>query len=144
MKTSLPVGDSPQLVAGSFNILIDSSVWIDYFRGGKNSEALDALIDDNLICTNPLILAELIPALKVRSETRLIALLEEVLRISLHIDWENVIHYQTTCLSHGINKVGIADLIILDNVIQNDLVLFSLDRHFQLMKNHIDFNLFIP
>lgn len=78
----------------------------------------------------------------MRRETRLIGLLEEVSRIPLHIDWEKIIDYRTTCLSHGINKVGIADLIILDNVIQNDLVLFSLDRHFQLMNTHIDFNLF--
>ena len=46
------------------SILVDSSVWIDYFRDGKNSERLDHFIDENLIVTNDLILTELIPFLK--------------------------------------------------------------------------------
>ena len=30
-------------------VLVDSSVWIDYFRGGTKSDDLDILIDENLI-----------------------------------------------------------------------------------------------
>jgi hypothetical protein len=37
-------------------ILVDSSVWIDYFRNGFNSGKLDMYIDQNLICINDLIL----------------------------------------------------------------------------------------
>ena len=43
------------------NILIDSSVWIDYFRGGKTKNKVDLLLDNNIACTSGLILAELIP-----------------------------------------------------------------------------------
>ena len=125
------------------NILIDSSVWIDYFRGGDNSEILDSLIDENILCTNYLILSELVPALKRRKQFVLIGLLRKITLIPLNIDWENIIRYQTICLSNGINKIGIPDLIILDNVIQNDLVLYSLDKHFNLIQNHIDFKSFI-
>jgi predicted nucleic acid-binding protein len=45
------------------NILVDSSIWIDYFKSGKNSEMLDNYIEKNLICTNDLVLTELIPFL---------------------------------------------------------------------------------
>ncbi|NOX90781.1 MAG: PIN domain-containing protein [Calditrichaeota bacterium] len=41
-------------------VLVDSSVWIDYFRAGIKSEKLDELIDENLICTKDIILAELV------------------------------------------------------------------------------------
>ncbi len=40
-------------------VLVDTSVWIDYFRTGNQSAELDDLIDENVIVTNDLILAEL-------------------------------------------------------------------------------------
>jgi len=126
------------------NILIDSSVWIDYFRGGDNSEVLDSFIDENILCTNYLILSELLPALSQKKYSELTGLLRGITRITLSIDWENIIHYQTICLSNGINKIGIPDLIILDNVIQNDLVLYSFDKHFELMHEYIEFKSFLP
>lgn len=44
------------------SILVDSSVWVDYFRGtGLSSDHLDLLIEENLVVTNDLILAELLP-----------------------------------------------------------------------------------
>lgn len=29
-------------------VLVDTSIWIDYFKGGNHSEKLDFLIDENL------------------------------------------------------------------------------------------------
>jgi len=123
------------------SIIVDSSVWIDYFRSGKHSNQLDYYIEQNIISTNDLILAELIPILKIKREFPIISLLRNITLIPLEINWENIIKHQTTCLKHGINKVGIPDLIILDNVIQNNLTLFSLDKHFKLINNYIDFEL---
>jgi hypothetical protein len=42
------------------SVLIDSSVWIEYFRNGNNYEKVDFLIDENLVVINDLILAEFI------------------------------------------------------------------------------------
>ena len=126
------------------NILIGSSVWIDYFRGGDDSEIINSFIDENILCTNYLILSELIPSLKQNGHAKLVKLLHEITKIPLTIDWEKIIQYQTICLLNGMNKVGIPDLIILDNVIQNNLVLFSFDKHFDLISNHIDFKSFLP
>ncbi len=50
------------------SILIDSSVWIEYFRNGNNYEKVDFLIDENLVVTNDLILAELIPFLMIKNK----------------------------------------------------------------------------
>ena len=123
------------------NILVDSSIWVAYFRSGSNSKQLELYIDQNLICTNDLILAELVPFLKIKKQFRVMKLLFEITKIPLDINWQNVIDYQTKCLQNGINKVGIPDLIILDNAIQNDLALFTLDKHFTLINTYVDFEM---
>jgi predicted nucleic acid-binding protein len=123
------------------NVLVDSSVWIDYFRGGKKSKDLTLLIDENLICTNDLVLSELVPPLTIRKEKVLVSLLYDLTKIDLDINWTNVIKFQITCLSNGINKVGVPDLCIVANVINNGLILFTLDKHFKLMSEMIEFDM---
>ena len=116
------------------DVLVDTSVWIDYFRGGGNSDELDYLIDENLLVTNDLILAELIPFMKVKNHRKLINLLESIRKFRLNIIWEQIIGYQYQCLRKGINGIGIPDLIIAQNAIQNNCKIFSLDSHFGKMK----------
>lgn len=124
------------------NILIDSSVWIDYFRNGDNSSYLDFLIDENQIVLNDLILAELIPFLKVKRETRLINLLNAVKKVEINIDWPGIIDLQTKCLKNGINDVGIPDLILVQNAIRMKLKVYTLDKHFKLISEHSSLKLY--
>jgi predicted nucleic acid-binding protein len=100
------------------SVLVDTSVWVEYFRSGNNSEKLDFLIDENLIVTNDLILAELIPFLKVRKQRKLTNLLLNINRLNLSISWGQIIEYQYKCLKNGLNGVGIPDLIIAQNAIR--------------------------
>jgi predicted nucleic acid-binding protein len=124
------------------SILVDSSIWVDYFRGAEQAEVLDLLIEENLVVINDLILAELIPPLSLRMEKRLIALLRDLKRQPLSIDWDEIIHMQTLCLSNGINGVGIPDLMISQNAIQGGLRLLSKDKHFALISKHIPLELY--
>jgi hypothetical protein len=117
------------------SVLVDTSVWVKYFRSGNNSEKLDFLIDENLIVTNDLILAELIPFLKVRKQKKLTNLLLNINRLSLSINWGQIIEYQYKCLKNGLNGVGIPDLIIAQNAKQNNCEIYSPDNHFNLMKD---------
>ncbi len=117
------------------SVLVDTSVWVEYFRSGNNSEILDFLIDENLIITNDLILAELIPFLRVRNQRKLTNLLLNINRLNLSINWGQIIEYQYKCLKNGLNGVGIPDLIIVQNAKQNDCEIYSLDNHFSLMKD---------
>ncbi len=114
-------------------ILVDTSVWISFFKGDENVRPLMAMIESNLISTNELIMAELIPSLKQRKENPLINLLRHVEMQNLDINWDEVISMQTENLCNGINRVGLPDLIIAQNAIQNESLLFSLDKHFFLM-----------
>ena len=78
-------------------------------------------------------LAELIPFVMHRGEMELEYLLKSVPMLKMDIDWHELILMQYENLEHGINKVGISDLIIAQNAMQNYIVLFSLDKHFLLM-----------
>ncbi len=119
------------------NVLVDTSVWIAYFRGTGNVSAVDALIDQNRLMTNDLLLAEMIPFLRMRRQSHLIRLMQTIQRCPLVIEWDAIVEMQVLCLRNGINKVGIPDLIIAQNAIQNDLPLFTLDRHFNLMSKYL-------
>ncbi len=114
-------------------VLVDTSIWVDYFRGGNHSSDLDTLIDENLVVTNDIILAELIPYLKVKNQITVIKLLREVSRIPVQINWEELIEYQVRCLKAGANGVGIPDLIIAQNAKANNCRIYSIDKHFRLL-----------
>ncbi len=116
-------------------VLIDSSVWIEYFRdsNSKVSSEVDKLIDIGNIFTNELILTEIIPYLKVKKQTQLIHILESLECFNMSIDWKQIIEFQVINLKNGINKIGIPDLLILQNSIQNQCSLFTLDKHIKSM-----------
>lgn len=123
-------------------VLVDSSVWIEYFRGSEKEQRLDFLIEDDLVVVNSLILAELLPALHVRKQYRLEALMREITCIPFEIDWDDIVMIQIECIRNGINKVGIPDLLIAQQAIRNHVDLYSLDKHFSLIAKHMPLSLF--
>jgi len=126
------------------SILVDSSVWVDYFRGtGLSSDHLDLLIEENLVVTNDLILAELLPPLLIRREKQLVQLLKELERQPMAVNWDEIIQLQTVCLDNGVNGIGIPDLMIAQNAMQRGLRLFSNDKHVALISRYIALELFL-
>ena len=123
-------------------VLVDTSVWIDYFADERGYPVIDRLVGENQICTNDLILAELIPFIQLRKRYELVEALRALPKYEIRIDWEEIVHFQVAILSHGINGVGIPDLIILENVMAHDLILFAGDRHFRSMQQIFSFRLF--
>ena len=124
------------------SVLVDSSVWIEYFRNAEQSDVLEMLIEENLVVTNELILAELIPALQIRKLSELITLLREIKRQPMNIDWNDIIRMQTLCLNNGNNGVGIPDLIIAQNSIQGGLRLLSNDTHFFIISKFLSLDIY--
>jgi predicted nucleic acid-binding protein len=125
-------------------VFVDSSVWIEFFKGNQKALPLNNLIDINNLCINDLILAELVPSIVQKKENYLKDLLCTITNIPLEIKWNQIIHLQTLNLQNGINRVGIPDLIIVQNVIANDLEFYSFDKHFSLMSKLHNFRLFNP
>jgi predicted nucleic acid-binding protein len=124
----------------AYSILIDSSVWIEYFRTGR-PDKLDRIIEEGLVCINELILSELVPPLILKKETDIIEGLKATEMVPMNIDWDIIRDYQVMNLRNGINRVGIPDLIILQQVIDQKITLYSFDKHFKLMQNHLNFDL---
>ena len=112
------------------DILVDTSVWVDYFRGGRKSTDLDTLIDENIVVTNDIILAELLPYLKVKKQVDVVNLLQEINRVSMQINWGELIAFQVSCLRAGVNGVGLPDLMIAQNAKANRCKVYTLDKHF--------------
>lgn len=124
------------------SVLVDTSVWVEYFRSAHYSEQLEFLIDENLLVTNELILSELIPFLKIKNQKKLVSLLNSIKKNHMQIDWQQLIEYQYKCLKMGINGIGIPDLIIAQNAKQNESRVYSLDNHFVLMQRIVKLELF--
>jgi predicted nucleic acid-binding protein len=123
-------------------ILLDTSIWIDYFKGGQCSDKVDRLIEMNVVAVCDVVLVELIPFLRHKSEDRLVKLLHKVPLLSYDLNWQTLTNNQLVCLTNGINKVGITDLMIAETVKQNNSMLCSLDRHFYLMSGLLGFDIY--
>jgi len=100
------------------------------------------LIDEDLIATNDLILAELTPFLKMKGQNNLLQLLHNINKLKIKIHWDQLIDFQYLCLQNGLNGVGIPYLIIVQNTIQNDSKIYSLDKHFSNMSAFLDLKIF--
>ncbi|AEF81555.1 PIN domain-containing protein [Leadbettera azotonutricia] len=123
-------------------ILVDSSAWIEYFKTYEDYAFIDDLIDNNSICTNDLILTELLPSMIHRKENHLIALLNSVVKYEVEINWKELQNIQVMNYKHGYNDIGITDLIIAQNCLQNNLSLVARDKHFNEMAEYLPLKMY--
>ena len=118
-------------------VIVDTSVWIAFFRGlpedKATSDALDYLLSGDEAIVNEVVLTELVPFLNVRGEAARAASLFALQSPGLDTDWHELRVLQETCLHSGINKVGIPDLMIAQQAMRLDMPLFSIDKHFPLI-----------
>ena len=122
--------------------LVDSSAWIEYFRGNQKYIFLNDLINSNVICTNDIILTELLPSIIHKKEQTLAELLKSVKNYKLNIDWQEIRDMQLLNLKKGNNNIGISDLIIVQNCIQNELRLITNDKHFDVMSKYFNLEMY--
>lgn len=115
-------------------ILVDSSIWIAFFKGKEEGLLLSGLLEENRVCVNSLILSELIPSLNHRKEYPLADRMKALPYLELQLDWDHIMAMQTKNLANGLNRIGIPDLIIAQNSLQNKTPIYSLDNHFSLMR----------
>ena len=118
-------------------VIVDTSVWIAFFRGTlenkATSDALDYLLSGDEVLVNDIILTELVPFLNLRGESERAASLFALRSPDLDTDWNELRKLQETCIRSGINKVGIPDLMVAQQAMRLDVPLFSIDKHFPLI-----------
>jgi len=124
------------------DVLVDSSVWINYFKYRDAFPFMDDLIDDGRICTNDVILTELLPSIAYKKEFALANLLKSLCKYDMNINWQELQLYQLLSIKNGNNKVPLADVLIAQNCIQNDLILLTQDKHLLLMTNYLPLQIY--
>jgi len=117
--------------------LVDSSAWIEYFRGNPKYSFINELINTNAVCINDIILTELLPSIIHKKEHRLAELLTCVKKYDLTVDWQEIRNIQLLNLGQGNNNVGISDIVIAQNCMQNELKIIANDKHFEVMAGYI-------
>jgi predicted nucleic acid-binding protein len=124
------------------NILIDSSAWIEYFRGNEKYRYIKNLIYSNITCTNDLILTELLPSIIHKKEKHLEELLNSLTKYEMKVSWYELQKIQVMNYKHGYNNIGITDLMIAQNCLQNSLKIIAQDKHFAEMAEYIPIKIY--
>lgn len=130
-------------------VLVDSSVWIDYFNGKATAEcdALDTLLSRELVLIGDLILTEVVQGFRTEAgyrHTR--ALLSPLTLCQLggrQVALAAADHYRLLRRKGG-TVCKTIDVIIASHCIQHDLELLHADRDFDAMKDHLDLKIYRP
>jgi len=125
----------------SDKVLVDTSVWIEFFRRRHPYyEVLSDLIDeDRVVCTG-VILAELLQGAKSIKE---IDTLKEFLFVFDFLPESEKIWERAGVASFRLQRagksIGLSDCYIAAITKANNVKLFTLDRHFDVIKKEITF-----
>ena len=114
-------------------VLVDTSVWIAFFREGSSPPArkLDMLLEEGEACICGLIEAELLPGLQRKDRARLRTLMAGLPCLETATDiWTAVADIQERSLAQGLGPFSIPDLIVAAVALRHKVPLFSLDKHF--------------
>lgn len=115
-------------------VLVDTSVWIDFFRDCDSAAAaeLDRLLDEGRAATCGLVEAELLPGLKSRDRERIRAWMSALPRLAIPNEvWPEVGAIQEKALARGAGPFSVPDLVIAATALLHDAAVFTLDRHFK-------------
>jgi predicted nucleic acid-binding protein len=123
-------------------ILVDSSVWIDYFRGTvtPQTERLDALLGSELMCVGDLVLAEVLQGFNTDREfnqaRKLLTSLEVIDLGGQELAVQAARNFRTLRLM-GVTVRKTIDTLIATACIEKDLPLLYSDRDFDPFVEHL-------
>ncbi len=123
-------------------VLIDTSIWVNYFRNNDYADILTQLFDDDRVVINDVILAELLPAMNLYAKKILIEKMRSLECLPVFVNWEGIIGLQTQCLKHGLNGVGLPDLMIIQTALEYKVPIYAVDKHFRKIHSFLKFDVF--
>jgi hypothetical protein len=122
-------------------ILVDSSVWISYYRpeGRRRlKEVVKEAISHNLVATNGIIIVEVLNGISREQDYR---------RVKSHLEGFHYLplteedFYEASLLGSSLRRNGVSipptDIIIAFSAIKGNAMLYHLDNHFELIARHI-------
>ncbi len=130
-------------------ILVDSSVWIDYFRGMQSSETdrLDALLDNEPVATGDLVLAEVLQGFRSAQDfnqgKKLLTSLPIIDLVGGEIAIQAAENFRIL-RSQGITIRKTIDTLIATSCIEKGLTLLYSDRDFDPFVEHLGLRTALP
>lgn len=126
-------------------VVVDTSVWIDYFRGEKTRviEQVDLLLDKDAIVMPKVVLAELFQGAKEKKE---INTLKDYFSPLHHLGESESTWEKAGQLSFDLKKRGhtihLTDCYIATIAREHDCRVFTFDKHFKVMEQQGSVRLF--
>ena len=123
-------------------ILVDSSVWIDYFRGTRNEQTdlLDALLSSEPVAVGDLMLAEVLQGFNSEPDfnqaKNVLLSLHQIDIGGTEIAVQAARNFRTLRL-HGVTVRKTIDVLIATRCIETDLLLLHSDRDFDAFEKHL-------
>ena len=123
-------------------IMVDTSVWIDYFNGNNNpyTQRLDEFLVSDLIVTGDIILAEILQGFRLDSDFRQAKTVLELLDCFTLCGKENAVKSAENfryLRKKGISVRKTTDMIIGTFCISNNIPLLYADHDFDPIVEHL-------
>ena len=125
-------------------ILIDTSIWIEYFRDKSSAivEKLDPILAEGEVCVPKIVMAELIRGAKSEKE---VSIIEDFFDAFHIIDQKEDSWIKAGKLSYKLKKKGknihLFDCYIAVIAQENACTVFTLNRHFKEIQKITDISL---
>lgn len=123
-------------------ILVDSSVWIDYFRGTWNEQTdiLDTLLSSEPVGVGDLMLAEVLQGFASERDfnqaKQVLLSVQQVEIGGTELAVQAARNFRTLRL-HGVTVRKTIDALIATRCIESDLLLLHSDRDFDAFEKHL-------
>jgi predicted nucleic acid-binding protein len=124
-------------------IVVDSSIWIDYFTGKDTpgAEKLDSLLGEDLVAIGDLMLTEVLQGFRAdkdyRKAKKLLLSLAVLNILDTDIALKSAVNFRKL-RKKGITVRKTIDAIIATYCIENDLPLLHADRDFHPFHEHLN------
>lgn len=118
-------------------VLIDSSVWIDYFRKGKSKveEQVNLLLDENRIVLCGMVELEILQGLRGNEQV----IIQDLFSVLHYVNTERSDFVNAGLILNDLRKKGItipsSDCLIAAQCLHHKLPLFTLDKDFKQVRN---------
>ena len=124
------------------NILVDTSVWIEYFRpDSATGNLLETLLPENSVVTCGIVLFELMQGVKSDKEKTVVM---NALSGLPYREMNEQLWLRSAELSSSLKKKGLtlplSDIFIAAIAIEHKLSVFTLDKHFEQIPGVVIYN----
>ena len=118
-------------------VLVDTCIWIEFFRAKSGiGDPLEMLLTQNAVWTCGIVLFEVLRGIKSENEKRrLLGMLAGLPYIEMaRALWESAAELAILAKKNGIT-LPLSDIFIAAIAIENDLSIYTLDKHFEQIPN---------